>query len=107
MYGQKWTSLITDEGTLHAMELIWGKVLSKVDPAQIKVSLDRLPDEYPDWPPTVGQFRAVCKIGKDSQMQPALPKPPGDEAIALDALAEMTEIIKRNKKRLKEEPSDG
>jgi len=78
---------------LNDMQTVWGHHLRNIDLDQIKAALDRLPREYPNWPPTVGQFLELTKVGKDPLMKPALPKPRGDEKIALDALAEMKEIL--------------
>lgn len=94
-YLQKWTSLIQNDDAENAMRKVWGDILFAVDPIDIKTALDRLPVEYPDWPPTAGQFLALCKVGKDPSMRPALPKPRGDETIALDALAEISKILRQ------------
>jgi hypothetical protein len=29
---------------------------------RIKAGLNRTLDAYPDWPPTLGQFRALCRL---------------------------------------------
>jgi len=92
-YGVKWTSLIQNEDAENAMRNVWGAGLAEIDPMVIKAVLDRLPTEYPNWPPTVGQFLALCKVGNDPTMKPRLPKPRGDEKIAMDALAEMKRIL--------------
>ena len=92
-YGVKWTSLIQNEDAENAMRNTWGETLMDIDPVVIKIVLNRLPTEYPNWPPTVGQFLALCKAGNDPTMQQTLPKPRGDEKIAMDALAEMKRIV--------------
>ena len=97
LYGSKWTSLIQNEISENAARLVWGKALAGIDVHMIKKALDWLPIELPNWPPTVGQFIAICKIGHDPAMMPALPKPRGDEKIGLAALEEMQRIIKANK----------
>ena len=92
-YGSKWTSLIQNEDAENAMRNVWGSTLHSVDPVVIKSVLDRLPVEYPNWPPTVGQFLELSKAGHDPTMQPGLPKPRGDEKIALESLAEIKTIL--------------
>jgi hypothetical protein len=74
------------------MRNVWGHTLMDVEPLVMKSVLDKLPQEYPNWPPTVGQFLELCKVGIDPAMRPSLPKPRGDEKIALDALAQMKKI---------------
>jgi len=93
-YGQKWTSLIQNEDSENAVRNVWGQGLKDIDPAKMKSALDSLPFEYPDWPPTLGQFLALCKVGDDPSMRFQLPKPRGDEQIATEALAEMKKILK-------------
>ena len=89
IYGHKWSSLIVDDDMLNAMASTWGNTLRDVDPLTIKQVLDQLPTEHPEWPPTVGQFLALCKVGKDPTMKPQLPKPAGDPAVAEDAFAQL------------------
>ena len=92
-YGNRWTSLIQNEESDNAMRKVWGEGLVDINPEKIKSAVDMLPNEYPSWPPTMGQFLALCKIGDDPIRRPQLPKPRGDEKIALDALAEINQIL--------------
>ena len=92
-YGNRWTSLIQNEAAENAMRKVWGESLASIEPITIKAVLDQLPTAYPNWPPTVGQFLELCKVGKDPAMQPQLPKARGDEKIALEALAEIKTIL--------------
>lgn len=94
LYGQKWTSLVQNDDSMILAVNVWGKTLDGIEPETIKSVLEKLPAEYPNWPPTVGQFLALCKVGHDPAMHPQLPKPRGDEQIALDALEQMKEILK-------------
>ena len=96
IYGQKWTSLIVDEAMLEDMQKTWGHYLAGTDAQTIKQALDKLPTEYPEWPPTVGQFLQVCKIGKDPSMQPSLPKPAPErnEELAFEAFTQLRKILK-------------
>ena len=94
LYGHKWSSLIVDDDMLNTMMNAWGHTLADIEPQTIKTVMDKLPMEYPNWPPTVGQFLELCKVGKEPAMRPQLPKPRGNEQIALDALAEMKRILR-------------
>ena len=95
-YGSRWTSLLQNEDAMNAALLVWGRALDGLDPMVIKNALDRLPDEYPGWPPTVGEFLAVCNIGVDPSLPEfkALPKPWGDEQVALPAFDELRKILR-------------
>ena len=93
-YGSKFTQLLQNEDAENAMRQVWGDALKDCDALVIKSALDRLPVDYPDWPPTVGQFLAITKVGRDPSMQPQLPKPRGDEKLALSALEEIKRILK-------------
>lgn len=75
------------------MEKVWGMTLASIATETIKQVLATLPKEYPNWPPTVGQFLELCKVGKDPILRQALPKPRGDEKIALQALNEMKQKL--------------
>ena len=98
VYGQKWTSLLIDEQMIDDMQKVWGHHLRDADEASVKTALQKMPSEYPDWPPTVGQFLALCKVGRDPDMQPKLPKPRGDETIALESLEEIKRLLRRCEK---------
>jgi len=96
VYGQKWTSLVIDEQMLNDMQQVWGHHLRDVDLDQMKTALDRLPTEYPNWPPTVGQFLELCKACKVVEYNPRLPKPrtEANEKAAAEAFAELKIILK-------------
>ena len=96
VYGQKWTSLVIDEQMLNDMQQVWGHNLRNVDLDQMKLALDRLPREYPNWPPTVGQFAELCEACKVVEYNPRLPKPRTEEneKAAFAAFAEMGKILK-------------
>jgi hypothetical protein len=103
IYGQKWTSLVIDEQMLVDMQTVWGHHLRDINLDQVKIALDRLPREYPNWPPTVGQFAELCEACaelceacKVVPYNPQLPKPrtEASEKVALKALAEIKGILK-------------
>lgn len=56
MYAQKWTS---HYGEIDAHN-IWIKTLSAVSTDAIKNALEACLIAYPDWPPTLPQFRFLC-----------------------------------------------
>ena len=40
----------------------WQTGLAGLSGEQIKAGLNRTLDTYPDWPPTLGQFKALCRV---------------------------------------------
>ena len=94
MYGQKWTSQITDDQMLDDLQKVWGYHLAKFSPDEIKRSLDALPKSYPEWPPTVGQFMELCDVGRDTLPEfKALPRPWGSSDAAEPAFEELRKIL--------------
>ena len=92
-YGNKFTSLIQTEQSEEVVRKVWGNALADIPAEDIGQALSKLPVDFPDWPPTVGQFLAVCKIGKDPILRQSLPKPPGNPEKALEAIEEMKRIL--------------
>ena len=55
IYGHKWTSIVkVDDGT-------WLDGLRGISPDQVIEGLGRLVDEGFDWPPTLPEFKKLCK----------------------------------------------
>jgi hypothetical protein len=96
IYGQKWTSLVIDEQMLVDMQTVWGHHLRDINLDQVKIALDRLPREYPNWPPTVGQFAELCEACKVVPYNPQLPKPRTEamEKAAEEAFKQLRGILK-------------
>lgn len=90
-YGSKWSTQVQTETSEMAVRKVWGEALVLFSKEQIMTALGKLPDYHPEWPPSVGEFKLVCKIGLDPNLVPAshqLDKP-RDMKLALDSLAEM------------------
>ena len=66
-YSHKWASQFPDEAFTDEAKKIWAQDLSGLTNDQIKLGLDTMIDEYPSWPPTVGEFKAICKVGEESR----------------------------------------
>ena len=94
-YGSRWTSLIQTEEAENVMRRVWGDTLKEIDMQTIKNALDSLPKNYPNWPPTVGQFLELCKPPDQLPEFAALPRPEGDPDLADKAFAEIWQILKR------------
>lgn len=69
MYGQKWVCLFQGDEAIETWRITWSRL--DVTVGQIKIALSRLPREFPEWPPTYGQFLGLC--GPKPML--ALPKP--------------------------------
>lgn len=65
LYGQKWVSLFQGDEAIESWRVTWASGLH-ADADQIKFALSRIGTEHPEWPPTFGQFKALCD---------AMPKP--------------------------------
>jgi len=66
-YSHKWASQFPDESFTDESKKVWGRDLTGLTNDQIKLGLDTMIDEYPSWPPTVGEFKALCKVGEESR----------------------------------------
>ncbi len=96
LYGHKFASLIPDEVHEEELRRTWSNHLAGLTVEQIKQGIDTVMNHFVEWPPTVGQFKQLCKVGDDPANLAQLPKPRGDEQLALSALAECQRILKSN-----------
>ena len=62
MYGHKFMSLYGDVDVKIEAEREWGRNLSDFSLDDIKRGLDKCVDEHPSWPPTIGEFKALCRL---------------------------------------------
>ena len=88
MYGHRWTSQHgdTDDGT-------WRKGLSDVDPNTVGQALKRLVDRGDGWPPTLPEFRLMCRY-------------PGGREFGLDYIPEVYRGRENRPERLLTGPRD-
>ena len=96
-YGHKWSSYIGDDKEVYQeIEREWSMQLAKFNLEQIKNALDVVLDNFPEWPPGVGEFKALCSVGDRSwetkKPQLALDNPSKDSTVEA-AIAEMKEIL--------------
>jgi hypothetical protein len=70
-YAQKFTSVFKDESEMDSWVETWSALECDVD--SMKAALARLPTEFPEWPPTFGQFKAL--LNNQSKPYVALPAP--------------------------------
>jgi hypothetical protein len=75
-YTHKWTSQFAADTDMKLAKSVWADGLSGLANDQIKQALDMCIDEYPSWPPTLGEFKALCKVGEQTRNELlSLPKP--------------------------------
>jgi hypothetical protein len=88
MYAQKFSSLFKDESEIEGWIDTWAEL--DCDAESVQAALKQLPVQFPDWPPTLGQFKALLT----NQPKPyvALPppvktQPSAEQAAALQKVA--------------------
>lgn len=72
MYAQKFTSSFKDEGEIEGWIDLWSSL--ECDADSMQAALKMLPSQFPEWPPTLGQFKAL--LGNQSKPYVSLPPPP-------------------------------
>lgn len=60
LYGNRMTTMWGDVPQAEVMDA-WRQGLRGIEPDAIALALLSVTDQYPDWPPTLGQFAALCK----------------------------------------------
>ena len=73
VYGQKWTSLFQGAEAIESWRITWGQGMAGFSAEQWSHGVSRMATAYPEWPPTLGQFRELCFIPQKPML--ALPKP--------------------------------
>jgi len=77
------------------MQKVWAYHLRDITVAEIKVALDKVPKDYPTWPPTVGEFMELCNFGKDHLPEfKSLPRPYSAPEIAMPAFEQLRSVLK-------------
>ena len=96
-YGHAWVSLIQVEETENLMRHEWSRGLAGISPDEIGKALKQLPSLHPKWPPTIGEFQALCNIGKSDLPEfKSLPRPWPTEDKADPAFDELRKILRYN-----------
>ena len=94
-YAHKWTSCFPDKVTLEAAKNEWSKQLGEYSTQHIAYAVDNVVDEYPEWPPTIGQFKKLCRSAEREPLyrKPALPNPSTPET-ARRELEKMKKVLR-------------
>lgn len=77
---------------------IWRKMLKGVSEPRLKRGLRCTFESGSEFPPSLPKFMEYCRptFGELHPPRPALPRPEGSEAVALDALKQMKSILRGN-----------
>ena len=86
MYAQKFTSSFKDETEIQGWIDLWSSLDCDVESMQ--AALQILPTQFPEWPPTLGQFKAL--LTNQSKPYIALPPP-----VKTKPNAEQAEILRK------------
>jgi len=61
-YGHKWSSQFPNTKVEAVGKDEWGKELVGFSMNQVLRAIDKLVDEFPSWPPTIGEFKKLCFV---------------------------------------------
>ena len=86
MYAQKFTSSFKDETEIEGWIELWSGLDCDVESMQAALKI--LPTQFPEWPPTLGQFKAL--LTNQSKPYIALPPP-----VKTKPNAEQAEILRK------------
>ena len=93
IYGHKWVGSFgaADDGT-------WLSGLRDVTPSQIGIGLERCRTRSEPWPPTLPEFRALCKSARAPYHRPfpRPPKPPANPEIVSRELNKMKQLLRKS-----------
>lgn len=93
IYGNRFSSMFPDQETSREWRDTWARALAGVTGEQIADGLEKLATSTDGWPPTSGEFRALCKpvIRPEHQRHVALsaPRDTKDRSAELDRIRKM------------------
>jgi len=88
MYAQKFSASFKDEAEIEGWIELWSGLDCDVESMQAALKI--LPTQFPDWPPTLGQFQALLQ-NKPKLLLPGPPlertQPSAEQAAALQRVA--------------------
>ena len=100
IFGHRFQSLFPDDECMADWRDTWGRALGDLSGEQIAAGLEALTRTTDGWPPTTGEFRAMCKPVRRPEHQRsaylALPSTKGNEAGEL-AMAEILAKLRGKK----------
>ncbi len=95
IYQQKFTKPLEGEAILNATMHEWGLELSEFTGHHIGYALSICTDEHPVWPPTIGEFKQLCRLADiEPDYQPLMIGNPTKPETLEKSIEEMKEILK-------------
>jgi hypothetical protein len=68
-YEDLWTKKFDNQEAYNQRLMIWDKELKDIPDENIKSALDVLSENFPSWPPKVGEFKQLClRFKEDSRL---------------------------------------
>lgn len=99
MYGSKMTAMWGDCPGADLMDA-WCEALAGIPVANLRAALDNVMAAHPEWPPTLGQFLALCKPAPIPQAhRPLLPDRRAREPIDPRIQREISAMLEKQRKR--------
>lgn len=94
IYGHKFSSLFQSEHAMDEWRDTWARALAGVTGEQIAAGLEKLATSTDEWPPTSGEFRAMCKpVIRPEHQRNALLSAPRDTKDRSRELARIREML--------------
>lgn len=102
-YGHRWP-LSTASSQLYDMAVAeWADATADFSDEEIQRGIRAMRDECPEWPPTIGEFRALCRPQKPAEPEHHYPPLAPPLPVLTEAQeAERRERLKANAARLRE-----
>lgn len=97
-YGTQWTTKVgIDRGEIEESMQTWAEILVDLKPVEIAHGFERLDDEAPEYPPSVMQFKHLCRLEKPVEAHrhyKALPRPKANLDIAQMHIEKMRKALR-------------
>ena len=90
MYGPSFRNLFDSEDALSVWAETWAAGLAGYSADELRQGLERCLQSHPDWPPTLPQFRNLCKVWKAPSTYLPAPRDTKDRS---KELAEIMKIL--------------
>lgn len=97
-YGTQWIAKVgINRDEIQESMQTWAEILADLKPEEIAHGFERLDDEAPEYPPSVMQFKQLCRFEKSIEAHrhyKALPRPKASPGIAQTHIAKMREALR-------------
>ena len=98
IYKNLWTSTLDSPEMLQAAKDEWSIELAGFTTAELSKGLRETKRLHPNFPPTLPQFRSLCRQPKKHALHElrhkALPRPKADESVVSESVSKLKELLK-------------